>query len=159
MKSTPSPGSPERQQLEEIWFPIEKDADGYPESKSWEGLLGRTSQAGFVIESVPFYLKNVARGDVVAAEKTDRLRFSHVVQRGGHNTYRLLMDTAPAHEIEKARRELQARGLMVEMNESGILLAVDVPQCEAQDEVDRYLIENKEAGRWELQDGFINNPS
>jgi hypothetical protein len=156
MKSTPSPEPPGSRELEEIWFPIEKDADGYPKSKSWEGLLSRASQTGFVIESVPFYLKNVARGDVVAVEKTDLLRFSHVVERGGHNTYRLLMDEAPADEIERAQRELQERGLKVERNETGILLAVDVPPSEAQAEVDRYLIQNKEAGRWQLQDGHMN---
>lgn len=94
----------------------------------------------------------------MAAEKADFLRFTHVVERGGHNTYRLLMDKAPENEIEKAQRELQARGLTVERNEAGILLAVDVPPCEAQDEVDRYLTENKESGRWQLQDGHLNNP-
>jgi hypothetical protein len=29
--------------LQEVWFVIEKDEDGYPESRSWEGLWGRPS--------------------------------------------------------------------------------------------------------------------
>jgi hypothetical protein len=78
--------------LVEVWFWIEKDADDYPESKSWEGMLSRATGQGFLVESVPFYLKNVSRGDLVAAEAGDFLRFRHLVKRGGYNTYRLLMD-------------------------------------------------------------------
>jgi hypothetical protein len=143
-------------ELVEIWFPIEKDADGYPESKSWEGMLSHVTRNGFLLESVPFYLKNVSRGDIVTAEEGEFLRFSHVVERGGHNTYRLLMDEASEAEIESARYELDSMGLRVEKNEAGILLAVDVPPSVAQQEVDAYLISNKAAGRWQMQDGYLS---
>jgi len=150
-------GLPESEgELVEVWFPIEKDADGYPESKSWEGMLSRVTSRGFLLESVPFYLKNVSRGDVVAAEEGDFLRFSHVVERGGHNTYRLLMDEASESEVESARYELNSKGLKVEKNEAGILLAVDVPPSVAQQDIDAYLISNKAAGRWQMQDGYLS---
>jgi hypothetical protein len=32
--------------LIEVWFPIEKDANGYPETRSWEGMLSRKSTEG-----------------------------------------------------------------------------------------------------------------
>jgi Domain of unknown function (DUF4265) len=84
-------GQIERPQLVEIWFNIEKDADGYPESKSREGLLASHQGENFRIESVPFYLKNVSRGDVVSATHGELLEFHNVVERGGHNTCRLLI--------------------------------------------------------------------
>ena len=77
--------------LIEVWFKIEKDADGYPESKSWEGLLTRPEGEAFRVLSVPFYLKNVSRGDLIAATSGQFLEFRRVLGRGGHNTYRLLL--------------------------------------------------------------------
>jgi hypothetical protein len=158
MEQGQSHGLPESEgELIEVWFPIEKDADGYPESKSWEGMLSRATSRGFVLESIPFYLKNVSKGDLVAAQEGDFLRFSHVVERGGHNTYRLLMDEASEPEVERARTELELRGLSVERNEAGILLAVDVPPSVAQQDIDAYLIANKAAGRWQMQDGYLSS--
>jgi hypothetical protein len=53
----------------EIWFRIEKDASGYPETKSWEGMLAHAEGSQFRLESLPFYLKNVSRGDLVSAPR------------------------------------------------------------------------------------------
>lgn len=137
-------------ELVEVWFPIEKDTDGYPESKSWEGMLSRVVTRGFLLESVPFYLKNVSKGDVVAAEEGDFLRFSHVVERGGHNTYRLLMDEACKSEVKRARSELESMGLTVEENEAGILLAVDVPPlCRT---AEGRCLSNRPTDRWAMAD-------
>src|SRR5947209_919664 len=55
----------------EIWFPIAKDHDGYPESKNWEQLLARPvleRDDYFQLESIPFYLKDVSHGDIVRAD-------------------------------------------------------------------------------------------
>ena len=140
-----------------VWFPIEKDAHGYPETRSWEGMLSRRSTEGFVLESVPFYLKNVSRGDTVAAAEGDFLRFSQVIARGCHNTYRLLMADAPDSEIRRAIADLENLGLAVERSENKILLAVDVPPSINQQEIDDYLVEHQELGRWQMQDGFLSS--
>jgi hypothetical protein len=158
MEQKQSHGLPEPEgDLVEVWFWIEKDADGYPDSRSWEGMLSRSTCRGFVLESVPFYLKNVSRGDVVEADAGEFLKFSRVLERGGHNTYRLLMDDAPEHEVERARTELESRGLAVEKHESGILLAVDVPPSAPQQDIDAYLVANKASGRWQIQDGYLSS--
>ena len=143
--------------LIEVWFPIEKDADGYPETRSWEGMLSRRSAEGFVLESVPFYLKNVSRGDTVAAVEDDFLRFSQVLARGCHNTYRLLMANVPDSDIRRAIADLEKLGLAVERSENRILLAVDVPPSIDQQEIDDYLVEHQELGRWQMQDGFLSS--
>jgi len=54
----------------EIWFHIEKDHVGYPRVKRWEQLLAQPvieRDDYFQLESIPFYLKNVSRGDIVKA--------------------------------------------------------------------------------------------
>lgn len=143
--------------LQEVWFFIEKDNDGYPESRTWEGLWARPINGAFELLSVPFYLKNVSRGDVVGATQADFLRFVDVRNRGGHNTYRLLMETSDVSDVNAALAELKSKGLVVELNETGILIAVDVPPSVNQHEIDAYLLSEKEAGRWQIQDGYLSN--
>ena len=56
----------------EIWFKIEKDAEGYPESQDWEELWGTPVEGGsFRLNSTPFFVKDIAAGDVVSAVKTE----------------------------------------------------------------------------------------
>lgn len=141
----------------EVWFTIDKDADGYPESKTWEGLWAAPIGEAFEIQSVPFYLKNVSKCDVVVAKQEEFLRFASVVRHGGHNTYRLLMNDSSSAQIRETIAELEEKGLIVELNEAGLLLAVDVPTSAHQSEIDAYLISQKEKGRWEMQDGYLSS--
>ena len=86
----------------EIWFRLTKDVDGYPKSKIWEQLLAvplEEAEDYFRIESVPFFIRDISRGDVVRARTVSNpeiaegevFEFDRVVDRGGHNTYRLLL--------------------------------------------------------------------
>jgi hypothetical protein len=149
----------------EIWFRIEKDSSGYPRSKEWEQLLARPLMAGddcFLIESIPFFLKNISRGDVIRAKVLARsdvgegeaFHFDRVLDRGGHNTYRLLLRTRHPDDPGYTTSELIRKGLAVE-EEHGDFLAVDVPPTVDQRAVDEYLIAEKNSGRWELQDGYL----
>jgi hypothetical protein len=143
--------------LTEVWFRIEKDADGYPQSKSWEGLWAvKSADGNFVIRSIPFYLKNVSAGDTVEAEMGDFLAFTRVVARGGHHTYRLFISKDHQVEIHEIENELVSLGLAVE-KDIGILLAVDVPPTVDQRAIDAFLLKGAEEMRWEMQDGFLNS--
>jgi len=150
-----TPPEANERSLVEIWFKIEKDHDGYPESKDWEGLLTSREGEHFKIESVPFYLKNVSRGDVVEARTGQFLEYVRVVRRGGSNTYRLLLKRRHEDDPEFTVNELTLKGLQVEQ-EHGILLAVDVPPSVDQPAIDAFLIREKEKGRWEMQDGYVH---
>jgi uncharacterized protein DUF4265 len=146
----------------EIWFRIEKDEDGYPQSKDWEQLLARPTETldEFEVESVPFYLKNVSRGDIVKAKIVDGaggqiFQFGRVVKRGAHNTYRLLIREKQAGDPDLTVKELTSKGLAVE-EQHGNFLAVDVPPSVAQSEIDDYLVAESNSGRWEMQDGYLH---
>jgi len=152
--------------LVEIWFAIEKDEDGYPESKNWEQLLARPvldRDDYFQIESIAFYLKNVSRGDIVKAKavKNKEIQdgeifvFDHVVDRGGHNTYRLLLRKKHAGDPKHTTDELLKKDLVVE-EQYGDFFAVDVPNTVDQDAIDVYLLAECKRGRWEMQDGYLN---
>ena len=154
-----------RSYLVEIWFPIEKDEDGYPELKDWEQLLARPTDTvdRFEIESVPFYLKNVSRGDIVTAKVVDAadgqiFQFDCVLEHRGHNTYRLLLRKKREDDPDFTIKELTSRGLAVE-EQHGNFLAVDVPPSLNQSEADNYLVTESNSGRWEMQDGYLHSIS
>lgn len=149
----------------EIWFRIVKDAHGYPESKAWEQLLARpvlTRDDYFQIESIPFYLRNISLGDIIMAKtvednelsKDEIFEFVNVVDRGGHNTYRLLLRQKHIHDPEFTTNELIGRGLGVE-EQYGDFFAVDVPPTIDQCIIDDYLRNERQKGRWEMQDGSL----
>jgi hypothetical protein len=139
----------------EVWFKIEKDADGYPESKGWEGLWTEQGNGVYAIKSVPFYLKNVSVGDEVEAAEGEFLEFQKVVARAGHNTYRLLLSESHRSKLREIAKELEDLGLTVE-TEIGMLLAVDVPPSVDQEYVDTFLVKGREQGRWGVQDGCLS---
>jgi hypothetical protein len=150
----------------EIWFRIEKDKDGYPQSKNWEQLLARPvleRDDYFRIESIPYFLKNVSRGDIVSTtittnselEGVEVFAFDSVVDRGGHNTYRLLLRRKHADDPEFTENELLEKGLAVE-TEDGNFFAIDVPPTVDQPEIDSFLVAGSSSGRWELQDGYLH---
>lgn len=137
----------------EVWFPIEKDADGYPQSRDWEGLLCVRTGKEYKVQSVPFYLKNVAYGDTVTAQLSSEgyLRFSGVVRRGGFSIYRLLVrNEVNVDEIIDALVEMDA---LVERD--GNQLAIAAPPGEKQDKIVDFILEGRRTDRWGAQDGYI----
>lgn len=150
----------------EIWFHIARDKRGYPRSKNLEQLLARPvleRDDYFRIESVPFYLKNVSRGDIVKANVVENseiqegeiFEFDSVVDRGGHNTYRLLIRRKHPNDPSFTIDELLTKGLVVE-EQDGDFFAVDVPPEVDQSAIDNYLLAECTAGRWEMQDGYLH---
>ena len=150
----------------EIWFPIAKDKQGYPESKTWEQLLARPvleRDDYFQLASIPFYLKNVSCGDIIRANIVENkeiqdgklFEFDSVIDRGGHNTYRLLLRRKHPKDSEFTTNELLKKGLTVE-EQYGDFFAVDVPPTADQQAIDDYLRAERRAGRWEMQDGYLD---
>jgi hypothetical protein len=150
----------------EIWFRIEKDNSGYPSSKEWEQLLARPlleRDDYFQIESIPFFLKNISRGDTVRAktvvnaeiQEGEIFEFDSILDRGGHNTYRLLLKKKLPDDPQFTENELLKKGLTFE-EQYGDFIAVDVPPSVDQHAIDTYLVAESDSGRWELQDGYLH---
>jgi len=151
----------------EIWFRLEKDEDGYPKSKNWEQLLAwpiLESDRCFCIESIPFFVKGISRGDIIRANVSENsevqegefFEFESIVERGGHNTYRLLLREKHTNDPELTKEELLAKGLTLEVEDDDFF-SVDVPPSLNQKEIDDFLIAEAESGRWGLEDGFVRS--
>jgi hypothetical protein len=108
-------------------------------------------------------LKNVSRGDIVGADVVENkeiqdgeiFQFQEVIDRGGHNTYRLLLKKKHPNDPEFTTDELLKKGLAVE-EQHGDFLAIDVPPTVDQPAIDDYLRGERRAGRWEMQDGYLD---
>jgi Domain of unknown function (DUF4265) len=137
----------------EIWFPIEPDYTGYPQSQRWEQLWSWPTEAGYQIDNIPFFAKGISRGDVVSANKTDRgwLRFDTVLVPSGNSTFRIWLAEEIIGESEAVLSELRRMGCVAEITLDR-LIGVDVgPSIE--ERVWEYLQDGLQAGRWDLQVG------
>jgi len=152
--------------LVEIWFRIEKDDGGYPKTKEWEQLLARPLSERddyFQIASIPFYLRNISFGDIVRTktvvnsdiQQGEVFEFDAVLDRGGHNTYRLLLKTKHPDDPDFTTKELLKKGLSFE-EQYGDFFAIDVSPSVDQQAIDAYLVAESQSGRWQMQDGYLH---
>src|SRR5437016_3843802 len=111
----------------EVWFKIEKDAEGYPESQEWEELWATPVEGGFRLDSTPFFVKDIAAGDVVSAVKSEEgfYRFEEIISRSGNSNFRIWLHDAVAHEGVKIVEVLRELGCHVEITLER-LIAIDV---------------------------------
>ena len=138
----------------EVWFKLVKAADGYPESQDWEELWARPVSGAYRLESIPFFENRVSRGDLItaSAQEDGFLKFETVVERGGHSTFRALVDL-DSGGVESFMTELKRLGADCEVTLEN-LVAIDVPP-NAMTRVEEFLLRGKDDEKWGLQDGFI----
>lgn len=138
-----------------ILFRLERDEDGYPPEDA-ESVWALPVDEGYQVENIPFFVRDIALGDVVKAEPAEdgMLEFSgSVLRRGGHSTYRVLLLKKRNGDPETSIQELQALGLGVEMD-LDCLLAVDVPPHVTLDGIREFLFEKIDSGEWEVQEAY-----
>lgn len=107
--------------------------------------------------NIPFYAFDVSYSDVVeAVEDTDHLVFSSVARRGGHSTYRLLINEHRRDQLESFWKPLAECGCNYEEGHRP-LLAVDVPAEADIFEVYRRMEEGERAGIWSFEEGHYGH--
>ena len=137
-----------------IWARIEKDEDGYPKLQDWEDLRACPLRDGLVeIQSVPFFLKNIAVGDIAATDRAEdgRIVLRSVVERSGHSTFRVWLNEDVTPERDGMTATLKDLGARVEVT-FGRLVAIDAPP-EHEADIWDYLEAGQQASRWDLQVG------
>ena len=140
----------------EVWFPIEKDSDGYPKSRDSEGLrceISDEQSESAEVRSVPFYLKQVAYGDTIKIKRnpTGYREFDRVEHHSGCSVYRLLLHDASRRDEVLDR--LLNFGVFLERD--GGLIAIAAPLDVDSDALVNYILEGKRSGLWGAQDGYI----
>jgi len=106
-------------------FKLEKEEEDYP-PVDYERLWARPLGEGlFEIDNIPFFVRGISAGDVVAAQSGDgEMVFSELVRASVSSTLRIIVFDAT--QVQGVRRRLQELGCSTELNVSK-MLGVDVP--------------------------------
>lgn len=136
----------------EIWFPIEKDADGHP-NEEWEQIYAWPTEEGFRLDNIPFFARDVAVGDIVAAHRTEGgwYRYDHSVERSGHSTFRIWLPATQAAAAETVMQDVRKLGGQAEVTLDR-LVAIDAPP-QYEEAIWNYLDAGRARKAWDLQVG------
>ena len=124
--------------------------------------MGRAFRGNrFRIDSVPFYVYGVSSEDVVVANEVEgRLRFQEVATRGGHSTYRVMVNDPAGYESEAFQRlwaRLRELGCIYEVAKRR-WITIDVPPDSDVFAVYRTLEAGAADGVWTFEEAHCGNP-
>ncbi|HZH76357.1 MAG TPA: DUF4265 domain-containing protein [Archangium sp.] len=110
---------------------------------------------GYEIDNIPFYVKELAQGDVVAGRQDESglFWFSELVRPSGHSTIQLWF--SHEEEVESVREALRQMGCASEVSDLPRLVAVDVPPDVPYEKVKAFLEQCEHAGRFEYQEACL----
>ncbi|MCY1079685.1 DUF4265 domain-containing protein [Archangium lansingense] len=138
-----------------VLFKLEKEEEDYP-PVDYERLWARPLAEGlFEIDNIPFFVRGISVGDVVAAQQGQgEVVFSELVRASGSSTLRVIVFDAT--HVEDVRSRLQALGCSTELNVSK-MLGVDVPAKTDLQAVRAWLMEKQSLGSLEFEDACIRH--
>jgi hypothetical protein len=120
-----------------------------------EGLADST----LLLRNSPFFAKGLSNLDTVYAKiENDELVFAGVHSKGGHSTYRLMLDNAVSDErFQECWRKLAVLGCTYEsFSGSNLkLYAVDVPLASNVKAVYAVLQAGEQGGVWDFEEGHF----
>jgi hypothetical protein len=140
-----------------VVFRLEQDEEGYPPS-NWESLWALETEDGlFSIDNIPFFVKGISSGDVVAAEQSEgELRFKELVRPSSNSVFRLYV--SDVSEVPSARERLSALGCESEQSHIPKLIAVEIPGSVPIQPVASFFDTGAESGLWEYEEGVLRHP-
>ena len=107
--------------FKKVLFRLEQDAQGYPPA-SLEGLWAQQTEAGYLIDSIPFYAYGIAPGDLISVSEADGEEwFAALSNSGGASVFRVLVKLAGA--LEPMRAALSEFGCPSEVEQAVKMLA------------------------------------
>ena len=134
-----------------VRFPFENSEGG----RETETLWAIRRDDGYELDNIPFYVQELALGDIVAAHPDERgaLWFSGLVRPSGHSTLHLWF----AHEkdVEPVRAALRQMGCPSEVSDLPRLVAVDVPPEVLYEKVKEFLDGGESSGQFEYQEACL----
>jgi hypothetical protein len=110
------------------------------------------------LDNIPLLVFGVSMGDVVKVGPGDGwLRYEDVEARGGHSTYRVMLEDPDDAEIQARFREIVTRGCAYEQL-TPRFLAVDVPPEVEVFTVYDLLERGLDDGLWTFEEGHCGHP-
>jgi hypothetical protein len=139
-------------------FDLTPDAHGYP-PVSVEGVWVEPIVSGnFRVENVPFYVRELSCGDVVAGKADARgvLHFNGLVIPSGNSTFRVIV-----HDVSRlagVRAEILEYGVDTEVDRKQHLIAIDIPSAMRIEPILNHLMRLQEVGVADFEEGALRHP-
>lgn len=110
---------------------------------------------GYEIDNIPFYVKSLAVGDLIAARRDENglLWFTELIKPSGHTTIQILFSRQ--EDIAPFRALLRQVGCKSEGSDVPELIAVDIPPAVKYEEVKKLLDEGEREGRFVYQEACL----
>jgi len=109
-----------------ICFPLEPDESGYPPVKSESLWCTLTKRKTYIVDNVPFFVRDVSLGDEIAAKKSDELlRYFAMVHPSKNSTVRVLFKKPSRADF--IMKKISDFGCGFELMPKLSLLAVNMP--------------------------------
>ena len=109
-----------------VHFDLPQDEGGYPPATSEFLWCTPTSQGTYMVDNVPFFIRNIALGDEIRANKTSRvLKFTGIVSPSRNSTLRVMLMKSTV--LGRVQEKLDGFGCGYELLQRLKLLAVTVP--------------------------------
>lgn len=151
---------PPEPDLVKVRFELEPDDDGWPPvggESLWAFSLG---DGRYRLDNTPWFVRGVSCYDVVEAAADDEQGVpvvERVVERSGHLTVRVLPLGDRSVEVLAALiAEFDDLGVDCEGDQVHGLLALDIPPSTRLAPVKDHLDAGEASGRWEYEEGLVN---
>jgi len=155
------------EQLVKVHFDLDSsDWHGHGGESLWAAPVVGTDWRNFRIMNSPFFVRGVSFQDVVKANAQEAgfvFEFETVVERGGHSTYMLIMETSKPR-VDAYWNMLEKMGCSYESSHIDLsvgrrpLYSVDVPPCADIYEVYEMLERGANDKIWMFQEGYAHLP-
>ncbi len=108
-----------------VYFDLQPDENGYPPAESEFLWCTPTKHGTYLIDNIPFFVRDISVGDEISAEKGRRLQFTGLLEKSKNSTVRVLMKK-PARTAG-LRKQLSDLGCGTELMDELSLVAVSIP--------------------------------
>lgn len=137
-----------------VHFNLEQDEDGYPPTNSEFLWCIPTEHGTYVVDNIPFFVRDISLGDEVAAEKKGKTRqFSQLIKRSPNTTVRVLIKRTEV--LPAIRERLEALRCGTELMQDLMLLAVTIPPESPVVETLSFLDEQAEQGNIGIEESAV----
>lgn len=130
------------------------DLDGYGVESLWANKEGNY----YRINNIPFFIKNIAWGDLVSVENDEgELYYDDLIDSSGHSTIQLvILNDEDAIAVGQEFIEL---GCSWEGSHLAKLIAIDVPGAIQYNSIRTHLEKGEQTGRWDYREACLAHKS
>jgi hypothetical protein len=136
-----------------LLFTLTRDDNGYP-PVSFESIWVTPQEAGYMVDNIPFFVKDVTFGDIIeATENEEYLTYVKTLEESGNSLIRVVYYEGTDHE--QVRSMLAQLGCSTELDSDHQLIAINIPAQASLEAVQKFLHDGFEKDEWDYEEPLL----